>query len=151
MTTPIVLDSGPLGLVLQKPGIAVADRCRLWFKSHVNSGTRFFVPEIVDYELRRELLRLNRSESLRALDEFPLLPTNKLLVLTTDDLRLAAELWAKARQQGKPTADPHALDVDVILAAQTLRTNFGQSKPIVATSNVKHLSLFVAAAEWADI
>ncbi len=52
----------------------------------------------------------------------------------------AAELWALARNRGTPTADPKALDADVILAAQTLQINGS-----VATENVEHLSLFVDA------
>ena len=58
----------------------------------------------------------------------------------------AAELWAQARNQGRPTADMKALDCDVILAAQALAVN-----GIVATENVGHLSLFVEAKDWREI
>jgi hypothetical protein len=61
---------------------------------------------------------------------------------------LAAELWAKARRQGKPTAHPHALDVDVILAAQVLAAGFDPADFVVATSNVSHISQFVPAQPW---
>lgn len=60
----------------------------------------------------------------------------------------AAELWAKSRQQGKPTADPHALDGDVILAAQALLLD---PQAIITTTNIGHLSLFVDAHHWRDI
>ena len=58
----------------------------------------------------------------------------------------AAELWAQARQQGYPTADPQALDGDVILAAQALTLH-----GIVATDNVGHLARFVDARPWQEI
>ena len=66
-------------------------------------------------------------------------------------MRLAAELWAAVRRQGKPTADHHALDVDVILAAQVLTGGFADGTFIVATANVEHLSRFVPAEEWSKI
>jgi hypothetical protein len=64
----------------------------------------------------------------------------------------AAELWADSRRTGIPTADPKALDADVILAAQTLLV----AKPaaelsLVATTNVDHLNRFVDTRRWQDI
>ena len=41
-----------------------------------------------------------------------------------------------------------ALDIDVLLAAQALRS--GRS-PLVVTTNPKHLSQFVPARLWTDI
>jgi predicted nucleic acid-binding protein len=64
-------------------------------------------------------------------------------------MRRAAEIWAAARQRGRPTAADAALDGDVILAGQaTTRTRTGL---IVATTNVRHLSRFVPAALWSEI
>lgn len=63
----------------------------------------------------------------------------------------AAQLWAQVRQQGKPTADNSALDGDVILAAQAILIGSDEHPSIVATSNAKHLSLFVEAQDWQDI
>jgi len=66
--------------------------------------------------------------------------------LSTPIMLKAAELWAQARRSGMPTADPKALDCDVILAAQTVAV-----QGIVATENVGHLSRFVEARHWREI
>lgn len=63
-------------------------------------------------------------------------------------MRLAAQLWADARRGGRPTADLHALDGDGVLAAQTRLAATPHDNIVVATTNVRHLSLFVPAAEW---
>ncbi len=77
--------------------------------------------------------------------------SNRYIPLTDEALHLAAELWAKARQEGRPTADSKELDVDVILAAQALSFGAPASDVVVATSNAKHLAQFVAAKHWTDI
>jgi hypothetical protein len=64
---------------------------------------------------------------------------------------LAAQFWAEARKTGKPTADHNALDADMILAAQAKLEEINGNQVIVATTNVKHLSLFVDAREWQSI
>jgi len=63
----------------------------------------------------------------------------------------AAELWAVARRTGQPTADPKALDGDVILATQALLVQNDGHEVIVATSNVGHLARFIATADWQAI
>ena len=108
------------------------------------SGYQIIVPEIADYEVRRELLRAGKTRGLARLDLIK--NTLDYLPLTTAIMLTAAELWAHARNQGTPTAHPKALDCDVILAAQALAEN-----GIVATENVGHLSLFVEAKDWRDI
>ena len=147
----IVLDSSPLGLLTQRPHAAEADACRQWLSDKVATGIGVVVPEIVDYELRRELIRARKPASIRRLDQFIAHPAVTYLPITSAAMKHAAELRAKARQRGTPTADPQALDVDVILAAQVVSGGFDPVKFTVATSNVGHLSLFVPAAVWSSI
>ena len=147
----VVLDSSPLGLIVQRRDYADAERCRQWLRHVMSTGARVIVPEIVNYELRRELLRLRKSSAVADLAAFNAAVPNRFLPITSAALDLAAELWAQARQRGKPTADPHALDVDVILAAQLLAAGFDPAEFVVATSNVSHISLFVPAEPWESI
>lgn len=147
----IVLDSAPLGLLTQRPGARQADACRQWMAAKAAQGVGVIVPEIVDYELRRELIRSEKADSIRRLDLLGTHSAVTFLPITSAAMRLAAELWAKSRRQGAPTAHPHALDVDVILSAQILSAGYLPTDLVVATSNVAHLSLFVPANVWTNI
>jgi predicted nucleic acid-binding protein len=109
------------------------------------------VPAIVYYELKRELLRAKKTSGIARLDAFIAATPGRYLPLSDEALRLAAELWARARQQGRPTANPAALDIDVIIAAQSLSFGPAPSDVIVATTNAKHLSQFVTARDWQEI
>ncbi len=149
--TAIVLDATPFGLLTQKPNAARADECREWLASKSRMGLRILVPEVVDYELRRELLRSGKADSIRRLDRLISSPIVSYIPITTEAMRRAAQLWARARQHGIPTAHPHALDVDVIIAAQVLETGLMPAEFVVATSNAAHLSRFVPAESWATI
>jgi predicted nucleic acid-binding protein len=109
-------------------------------------GVRVLIPEIADYELRRELLRAEKIEGLRRLDA--LVEALEYIPLTTAMMRQAAAFWAETRKQGRPTADDKALDGDVILAAQVVVTATADDEGIVATENVGHLVRFVPAYGW---
>ncbi len=142
----LVLDSGPLSEVAgdpRKPKIAVA----LTRFQVERAGKEVVIPEIADDEVRRELLRVGATASLLRLDA---LRGNFLYdPITTDVMLLAARYWATSRRSGLPTSDIHALDADVILAAQATLLAGPGDHVIVATTNVKHLVRFVDARDWA--
>jgi predicted nucleic acid-binding protein len=146
----IVLDSGPLGLLAQSMAIPEAIACRRWLHRHAEHGTPIVIPEIADYEVRRELMRLDAHQKLIRLDSLVTLVGIEYLPISTQAMRLAARFWADSRRGGKPTSDPKELDADVILAAQATLASAARSV-IVATTNVRHLSRFVPAAAWRDI
>ena len=147
----VLLDSAPLGILSNPNSTPATLECRHWSESLVAKGYRLIVPEITDYEVRRELLRANKLAGIRRLDQLK----NKLeyLPLTTATMLKAAEFWAEARQTGKPTASPEALDGDVILAAQAslIAESQGDRPVVVATTNVGHLERFVNAKFWQAI
>jgi predicted nucleic acid-binding protein len=113
----------------------------------VAGGDRVLVPEIVDYEVRRELLRAHKTAGLARLDA--LATSLEYQPLTSTAMRQAARFWAQARRQGRPTAPDYALDGDVILAAQA--DTLGDPNVIIATTNVAHLARFTAADLWQNI
>src|SRR5262249_50083390 len=141
MSMVIVLDTGPMGMITNPNASGANRECYQWMEALVLQGARVWVPEIADYEVRRELLRANKARGLARLD----LLKNSLgyLPLTTPIMLKAAELWAQARRSGVPTADPKALDCDVILAAQALPV-----QGVGATEKVGDLSGVVGDSNW---
>ena len=149
MSTIILLDTGVLGLITYPRASQDGDLCGQWLLSLSSRGYEAKVPEIADYEIRRELLRMDKVKDISVLDNL-----KKILgyiPITTETMLLVAEFWAQVRKQGKPTADNKALDADVILAAQTAILERQRYDAIIATTNVRHLSRLVRAKEWKDI
>ncbi len=137
----IALDAGILGQVSHpRPNREFAD----WFDDVLTTETVIAIPEIADYEVRRELLRVDKKAGIERLDR--LKSTFLYLCLDSSIMLRAAELWAQARRRGRPTADPKELDCDVILASQAI-----QEGAHVVTDNVGHLALFVSASSWRDL
>ncbi len=146
MSAAVVLDSTPLGILCHPRTRPHVLACRRWLADLFAAGRRVIVPEITDYEVRRELIRVGSIVALAKLDGFAFqlgyLPINALAI------RSAANIWANARNAGQATAPDPALDGDVILAAQALGLN---SPVVVATGNPRHLSRFVPAELWSSI
>lgn len=149
MTRVIVLDTSPVGLLVRSQKVPIAAQCRQWLRSLLDQGEWVVVPAIADYEVRRELERLNASAALRRLDA--LTAGMEYIDLSTAMLRSAAGLWGALQREGRPTADPHALDGDVILVAQALSLATPSMPALVATTNVGHLRRMIAAEEWQTI
>ena len=110
----------------------------------LSARARVIVPEIADYEVRRELLRANKTLGVAQLDA--LAAALEYLPLSTAAMRQAAAFWARARQQGHPTAGEQTIDGDMILAAQAVSLNAPDT--LIATTNVGHLSRFAPAELW---
>jgi predicted nucleic acid-binding protein len=146
MSKLILLDSGPLGIISNPSTSETVLACREWAKKQHEQGNVVVVPEIADYEVRRELLRADKRNGVERLNLIK--STFAYLPITTAIMLRAADFWARARKVGRPTADSAALDADVILAAQASILIDEGSEAIIATSNPRHLSMFVPAAEW---
>jgi predicted nucleic acid-binding protein len=146
----IVRDAGPLWLAVSAVGKPPADACRAWLKALDASGARVVVPEVADYEVRRELLLRNAKNGLARLDAFATSPA--YLPVTTDAMRRAAGFWAALRRVGQPTAAPDSLDADAVLAGQVETAGRPGDAVTVATTNVRHLALFgLDARDWQTI
>jgi predicted nucleic acid-binding protein len=146
MARLLLLDTGVLGMFTHpRPN----QQFQGWFQKTAQSGAQFLVPEICDYELRRELIRGGFDRSIKRLDELKQL-LGYVPIQTVMMLR-AVELWAKARNEGYPTAADDSLDGDVILAAQAHTLESEADQVEIVTDNVGHHSRFAHARRWTDI
>jgi len=147
MSLTLVLDTGPLGKVTNPASSPENDAANAWLQTHLINGTRVVVPEIANYELRRELLLGNKLRGLRALDN--LIDLLDYEPITTEAIYEAARIWANARRHGMATAHQHALDGDMILVAQVRLMN--DPTTIVATVDVGDLPRLIPSRHWKEI
>ena len=150
MTVPLILlDAGVLWLAVHPKGGSDSLDCGTWMHDLANKGYAFGVTEITDYETRRKLIHQRKEEQLQRLNA--LIQQMLYLPLTTAIMHRAASLWADVRWRGWATADPKALDADVILGAQWESEHNRGRQALVATTNVGHLRLVSDAREWRSI
>lgn len=151
----VALDTGVSGLLTHPdPRRSLeAMRCLAWLQGLLARDAIVLLPEIADYEERREYLRRDSARSLSKLNA--LSQTCDYVPLSTQTMRSAAALWAQLRQNGQVTADPKEIDGDAILAVQVIEAvqgrGFALSDVVVATTNVGHLSWMLRADLWSQI
>jgi predicted nucleic acid-binding protein len=147
----VLLDAGPLGLAVSRPGTPQVDRCRVWLTHLEFSAATLVIPAIADYEVRRELSRLGAMTKLRRLDALRL--RFGCLDISAEALDQAAAFWAHLRRGGLPTAGDVDLDSDAILAGQAATLGMPGDVVTIATTNVRHLGRFpgIEAREWSTI
>ncbi|MBI2567211.1 MAG: nuclease [Candidatus Schekmanbacteria bacterium] len=146
MSRVVLLDAGPLGMVAHPRG---NPEIGAWLRRLVRTATVVAVPEVADYEVRRELLRADKPKSIERLDTLKM--SLRYLPITTEVMLQAAAFWAVARRHGQPTAVDAALDADVILAAQAAIQHAPGDEVVIATTNVRHLARLVPAKHWREI
>lgn len=148
----IVLDTFPASSIGRKQGKTrtLSDDCRQWIDDCEAAGHQILIPAIAYYEALREFEMLQATARIQRFQVF-CLQTGRFIPPTTAHLETAAQLWGQARRTGRQTADPQALDGDMILCAQVLSLGLSPADYIVATTNVKHLAPFVNATDWQTI
>lgn len=147
MSRAVILGSGPVWVLCREPAEPETRDALAKLDVLLRAGVRVFLPEIIDYENRRELIRRRASKRLRHLDGLGLVV--EYLPITTEAMRRAAELWATARQTGQPTAGDDTLDADMILIGQAQALQLPDA--VIATTNVRHLARFFPADLWSNI
>ena len=147
----MLLDTGPTGLLISPSAKALHGQCWTWLVQLESTSVEVLLPTIVDFEIRRELLRIGATANLRALDEL----RGRLGVVDVGSSAFlrAAEFWAIVRKAGKPTAHPEALDADTIIAGIASEIGEAWDEVIIATNNTDHFSRFpgINAREWRAI
>src|ERR1019366_7346804 len=149
MSLIVVLDAGPLGMITNPKSWPENEACKNWLASLAYSGVEIVIPEIADYEVRRELLRAGKDRGLGRLDA--LKSMLGYAPITTAVMQKAAEFWAVARNMGRQSAGDASLDADMILAAQAGALAREGDETVIAATNVRHLALFSSARIWRDI
>jgi len=119
------------------------DDVRAWF-ARAAAAHELLLSEVADYELRRELLRIDSRRSLDRLDE--LTRELRYIPVTTATWRAAARLWALQRKAGRVTAAVGGLDGDVLIAAQALAED-----AVIVTPNTRHFDSMVRAVTWQEV
>lgn len=143
------LDTGVLGVIVHPRASVEARECLKWVHDLVAAGARICVAEICDYELRRELERRDARVQIGKLNA--LKRQAQYVPIDTDAILAAANMWAKARNEGHVTAPPEALDGDVILCAQAKLNVAADEELVVATTNAADLRYFLRAEGWRSI
>lgn len=126
------------------------ERCTEWLYRLLSKGAGVISSDICDYEIRRELIRIN-SKSVQELDKLRDLIEFQEVTLAV--LEKAAEIWAEARSMSQSNKNKDNIDVDCILAAQwcLLKEEYPARQVIIATKNIKDFQRVTECSIWQNI
>jgi hypothetical protein len=155
----VFLDTNILGLVCNKnTSFDESQQCKKWFDTLFLRGVRIVTSDLCNYEVMRGLktssIRSGQvAPGIQSLESLKSDGFLEFLPVATEALDLAANLWAGASTSGRTTRDEKDIDIDIIISAQyqLLKDEFLGQRVIMATTNLKHLSIFCEAAHWRDI
>lgn len=151
----VFLDTNILGILSNPNQLQEVIHCQTWFERLLARGVYFVSSELCFYELKRGLILAKKRGGLgQGLEKLKdLRQLIDVLEVNEQTADLAAEIWSLSRLQGSPTASEISLDIDIIISAhwQLLKQQFKGRYVVIATTNVKHLSLFAEAQEWNKI
>jgi predicted nucleic acid-binding protein len=121
----VLLDTNIVSLLMRNEG-GVSSRAR----AARSGGADLLLCPVVDYEIRRGLLKRGAQGALRSFEAI----RSGLVYEPFDEAtwRQAAELWAASRRLGQPIPD-----ADLLIAAQAL-----QLEATLATDNQKRFEVF---------
>ena len=143
-----IADSNVIGLVSSPNITNEVIRAQNWERDFIAQGNRLAVPDMMVYEVVRELKLQGKTIGIARLEE----SINRSLYIPTtrEILDIASDLWAELRKRGKPTVSKEALNFDTILAAHAIFLNNTGSRAVVAATNLRHLSLMTETYDWRD-
>jgi hypothetical protein len=154
----VFLDTNTLNFLCNPNNLSEAVECEKWFYTHYTRGVTFHSSDICDYEIRRGLIASSIrnkkiSEGLSLLDDLRSDGYILFSPIANEVLNIASELWARSSANSQNNKDIKNIDVDIIISAQyqlLVEENPGQ-RVVVATTNIKDLSVYCEAANWQDI
>ena len=149
MSMVVLLDAGPLGMITNPKSSSENEAFKNGLARISREGAQVVIPEIADYEVRRELLRAGKPNGLGRLDA--LKNILDYAPITTTVMLKVAEYWAMARNMGRQSASDASLDADMILSGLTWALARNGGEIMIATTNVRHLELFTPARIWQEV
>ena len=152
------LDTNTLNFLCNPNNLSEAVECEKWFYTYYTRRVTFYSSDICDYEIRRGLsassIRDGKvSEGLSLLDDLRADGYILFSPIANETLNIASALWARSSVNSQSNKDVKNIDVDIIISAQyqlLVEENPGQ-RVVVATTNIKDLSIYCEAANWQDI
>lgn len=154
----VFLDTNTLNFLCNPNNLSEAIECGKWFYTYYSRGVTFYSSDICDYEIRRGLIASSIrdgkvSEGLSLLDDLRADGYILFSPIANETLNIASALWARSSVNSQSNKDVKNIDVDIIISAQyqlLVEENPGQ-RVVVATTNIKDLSIYCEAANWQDI